>query len=304
MTLHNMTVRSGFLLESYRVPPNTEYMVDGFGNVVYEGISEKTEKEVWVKVIKKTSAAGCRVGQEVTALKRLTKSGARCTRLVDFLESGSHYYIVTRRGSDKVSLLEFLTIRGCCHELDARLLFHKILKAVDECHRAGVCHRALTLETIFVHLSGKGPVEIVDFSSASCAKEHTLFSEQPCLTAFTAPEVLAGQLYWGELADVWSLGVTLYALLIGKVPFGQGNQLALLQNIRSAEVDIPEHFSELARECLLKAMCTCAEDRPTVEEYLNHPWLRSDESDTPSRSSMSSSPDTSITSRSEDSEEL
>ncbi|KAJ9473295.1 putative CBL-interacting protein kinase 27 [Diplonema papillatum] len=285
----------GFMLSgTYAVEADGEVFADGHSSVSYKGTDKKKTKRggstVWVKVIEKKHRGGGpdeRAEREIAALRMLRKARAvGCATVVDFLQSRTKYFIVTSAPPAALSLLDHLQQHGVCTEAFARQVFKSAVKAVEDMHRSRVCHRALSLENVWLRDPAGTDVHIVDFSSASTAQPQALLSELPALNSFSAPEILARQLYTAEAADAWSLGAVLYALLVGKLPFSDASsQDGLLRCIRTNRRPVfPAGLSADARDLVSALLQICPEDRMRVEAALQHPWF---ESSSPSTSSCS-----------------
>ncbi|XP_038616475.1 testis-specific serine/threonine-protein kinase 5-like [Tachyglossus aculeatus] len=103
-------------------------------------------------------------------------------------------------------------------EEEARRLFRQLVSAVAHCHGSGIVHRDLKCENIL--LDECGFLKLTDFGFASrSARKNSLLSTFCGSVAYTAPEILMSKKYNGEQADLWSLGVILYAMVTGKLPF-------------------------------------------------------------------------------------
>eukprot|EP00659_Diplonema_papillatum_P013059 gene13059-20145_t len=272
----------GFVLAGrYKVASTKSGSADIFGSCTYDGVDLQSGVEVGVKVISKFGDNSSRAVQsEVDALTRLRKRRvAAGEQMVDFLQSRSKYYVVTRNGKKAAgTLLSSVSRHGPFSEHSARFTVREILKAVNDLHESGVCHRALTLQNIGVD-QYTGEAVIFDFSSASTASKKTLFNEQPALTSFTAPEVLARHTYWGEPADVWSLGMVFYAMLTGGMAFsGETRPEALLHLMRTTEVVYSPSLSASAADFLHSMLRVDPDERLSIAQLLRHPWLADDDS--------------------------
>ncbi len=91
--------------------------------------------------------------------------------------------------------------------------------------------------------------------------------------AYAAPELVTGQNYLGSEADVWSMGVLLYALLCGFLPFDDENISALYKKIQSGVYEKPAWLSRGSIDLLNCMLQTDPKKRITVEQLLGHPWL-------------------------------
>lgn len=90
---------------------------------------------------------------------------------------------------------------------------------------------------------------------------------------YVAPEVLADQGYDGKKADVWSIGVILYVLLAGFLPFDEPTIVALFAKIQSADFSYPSWFTPEAREVLDRILVVDPKKRISLKELKAHPWL-------------------------------
>ncbi|XP_068789874.1 testis-specific serine/threonine-protein kinase 5-like [Struthio camelus] len=186
----------------------------------------KRHRMVAIKVVSAATApAGyCKkfLPREIASLNATYKH-VNVIQLYETYRGRQHTYLVLELapGGD---LLEHVNAtsdrrrRPGLEEEEARRLFHQIVGAVAHCHRVGVVHRDLKCENIL--LDERGFVKLTDFGFASrCSPRSGLMSTFCGSVAYTAPEILLSKKYKGELADLWSLGVILYAMVAGRLPF-------------------------------------------------------------------------------------
>ena len=105
------------------------------------------------------------------------------------------------------------------------------------------------------------------------ANNDNLTDRRAC-PAYVAPEVLrSGRAYSGKAADVWSLGVLLYTMLVGRYPFNDAEHAFLFAKIARGQFAVPEALSSRAR-CLIRALLRRdPAERPEAEDVIRHPWI-------------------------------
>ncbi|XP_067416154.1 testis-specific serine/threonine-protein kinase 5-like [Emydura macquarii macquarii] len=157
-------------------------------------------------------------------------------QLYEMYRNSKRTYLVLELAS-RGDLLEHINAtsdrRECpgLEEEEARRLFRQIVSAVAHCHNVGIVHRDLKCENIL--LDERGFIKLTDFGFANhYALKNSLMSTFCGSVAYTAPEILMCKKYNGELADLWSLGVILYAMVTGKLPFKERQPHKMLHMIK------------------------------------------------------------------------
>lgn len=106
-----------------------------------------------------------------------------------------------------------------------------------------------------------------------CPQDDTLQDKHGC-PAYVSPEILiTSGVYSGKRADVWSLGVILYTMLVGRYPFHDAELTKLFAKIRQGMFAIPESLSPLAKCLLYSILRVDPKTRLSTEEILDHPWF-------------------------------
>jgi len=122
---------------------------------------------------------------------------------------------------DGPTLLDILQERDF-HPLEEHLvkeILEQLLSALQHCHKNGIFHRDLKLENIMMTNSGK--IKLLDFGLAAIGDQSSLFSEWVGSPDYAAPELFERIPYSGSRADIFSLGVVLFALATGVLPFSK-----------------------------------------------------------------------------------
>lgn len=185
------------------------------------------------------------------------------------------------RYADNGDLLDFVKNNGRVPEQQSWLWFRQMASGLHYLHGKNIAHRDLKCENIL--LSRKFNVKLADFGFARLCMDHEgrrVLSRTYCGSAmYAAPEVVAGTPYNPKLADVWSLGVILFIMLNGRMPFDDANLRKLLKDqmsrnwiFRSRVRDI---VSALAKNIVREILEPDITQRLTLNRVLTHEWVRS-----------------------------
>ncbi|KAI9022130.1 kinase-like domain-containing protein [Phycomyces nitens] len=155
----------------------------------------------------------------------------------------------------------------------AKSIFRQIASCVAHLDRLGVCHRDIKDENIVIDRNYQ--VKLIDFGSAVILPRH-YGENRPCLfekfygtVSFASPEILQSQLYRAEPAEVWSLGVLLYTILFGEVPF-HSPHMTLSGRYAQPKIRVSQKCMHLVNSMLEQS----PSNRPTIHQILTHPWLK------------------------------
>lgn len=150
--------------------------------------------------------------------------------------------------------------------------FTQLVGAVAYVHQQNCVHRDLKLENIL--LDKHENVKLLDFGFAREYEGKTNYLQTFCGTiCYSAPEMLKGEKYAGEKVDVWSLGIILYALLCGELPFDDDDDNVTRRKILTEEPKYPDHVPADALSLLKQLLSKRPFPRPSLTDILNHPFL-------------------------------
>ena len=261
----------------------------GLTSEVFKVKEIKTKNIYAAKVFKKQSPYFQREVDMLTALKEVNNpymihiknSGIGTIIREDETQNNKQYIILDY--APKGELTQYLIItRTPFSELHAKFIFYKILKGVQACHNAGICH--LDLKTDNILLDDSFIPKICDFGFA-IRNNGNLF-EFLGTERYAAPEILNKKAYDGFKADIFSLGVILINLISCKCGFGKAVQKDAYYNkimtkffnqywsILSNEIKEIQGFSEDLKSLYLKMVAYKPKERPTIDEILNHAWMK------------------------------
>jgi serine/threonine protein kinase len=159
-------------------------------------------------------------------------------------------------------------------ETQARIIFRQLISGVQYCHAHLVVHRDLKPENVMIDVSGN--VKISDFGLSNILKPGRLCTTFCGSPIYCPPEVVLQQQYNGTLVDVWSLGVMLYVMVTGGMPWRlERNVVKNMADLIAANYAIPDCLG-ISLECrlLIRMMLTAdSKKRATVAMIANHPWV-------------------------------
>jgi 5'-AMP-activated protein kinase catalytic alpha subunit len=92
----------------------------------------------------------------------------------------------------------------------------------------------------------------------------------PC---YAAPEMISGKRYSGDISDLWSVGIILYVMLCGFLPFDDENNKSLYKKILSGNYEIPPHVSDKARDLIKKLLTIEPSKRINIKQIKEHSWF-------------------------------
>jgi serine/threonine protein kinase KIN1/2 len=162
------------------------------------------------------------------------------TNMKDFTRSTYHWYLLSEyvRGGQ---MLDYIISHGRLKEKGARKFARQIGSALSYCHRQNIVHRNIKIENILI--SKTGDIKLVDFCCSSLYSRNERSIVQCGSTYFAAPEVIAGKPCIGPEVDVWSFGIVLYVMAVGKVAFDAPEMDDLRSKITKVTEEYPPWLS-------------------------------------------------------------
>lgn len=168
-------------------------------------------------------------------------------------------------------LQTFLESRRRLPEMETCRIFHQIVSGVEYCHRAKIIHRDLKLENIL--LDEEGIVKIADFGLSNTIKFGQKMNTNCGTPSYTSPEQIKGQDYVGSATDIWAMGVILFCLLCGFLPFEAASVAQLYYKIKHRLYKVGTFVSKEAMDLIDRCLTVDPMARCTLAEIRNHPWF-------------------------------
>ncbi|XP_049841096.1 serine/threonine-protein kinase SIK2-like isoform X2 [Schistocerca gregaria] len=230
-----------------------------------------TKTEVAIKIIDKSQldAANLRkVYREVDIMKTLDHP--HIINLYQVMETKNMIYIVSEYASQG-EIFDYIARFGRMSESAARRKFWQILSAVEYCHNKRVVHRDLKAENLL--LDANMNIKIADFGFSNYFTPGETLSTWCGSPPYAAPEVFEGKRYVGPEIDIWSLGVVLYVLVCGALPFDGSSLQSLRDRVLSGRFRIPYFMSSDCESLIRKMLVLDPCRRYTVEQIKRHRWM-------------------------------
>ncbi|KJE98206.1 CAMK/CAMKL protein kinase, variant [Capsaspora owczarzaki ATCC 30864] len=168
-------------------------------------------------------------------------------------------------------LFDYIVARQNLKEVEARRVFRQIISAVSYCHQSALIHRDLKPENLL--LDSDLNIKIIDFGFSNVYRTDMVLNTFCGSPYYAAPEMIVGQSYVGPEIDIWSMGVILYTLLCGHLPFDDDNLTRLYEKVLVGQFDLPETLSQMAKDLLVRMIRVEPGGRAPLEEIAKHPWV-------------------------------
>ena len=190
--------------------------------------------------------------------------------LYDIWENRGELYLVLEYVSGG-ELFDYVSSNGALPEEEAVRLFRQIIAGLSYCHRFNICHRDLKPENIL--LDGNRNIKLADFGMAALQPDGTWLNTSCGSPHYAAPEIIQGNQYRGDLADIWSTGIILFAMLNGFLPFDGGTLPNTLRMVKQGAYFLPPHLSPEAQDLIQRILQKRPERRITMHEIWVHPLV-------------------------------
>lgn len=170
-------------------------------------------------------------------------------------------------------LFHHICENGCLPESEAIRIFRQMISGLSYCHRFNICHRDLKPENILMDRNRN--IKIVDFGMAALQPANKWLNTSCGSPHYASPEVIRGQNYRGDKADVWSCGVILYAMLTGTLPFdSDGDYSEVIATVLAGEYTFPKGLSGFARDLISRMLQADPKQRIPMKAMWHHPLLK------------------------------
>uniref|UniRef100_A0A673K6H9 Serine/threonine-protein kinase n=1 Tax=Sinocyclocheilus rhinocerous TaxID=307959 RepID=A0A673K6H9_9TELE len=184
-------------------------------------------------------------------------------KLLEWFDHPGHYVMILERLDPCQDLHRLCEENGCLDESQAKKVLLQLIDALKHCESRGVFHRDVKPQNLLI-CTDTSEIKLLDFGCGHLLKDSE-YKEFAGTLSYAPPEWFHSHSYRAGPATAWSLGVTLYKLLCGSLPFKSARR------VRRLTVLYVTDCRQLIRWCLRAA----ADERPSLQDIQQHPWLRS-----------------------------
>lgn len=227
---------------------------------VYKAMDEKLNRMVAVKVLKpefredKTFIAKFRTEAQAAA----GLSHPNVVNVFDVGEDRGVYYIVMEL-VEGITLKDYINRKGKLSVKEATSIAIQVSLGLEAAHNRGIVHRDVKPQNIIISTDGK--VKLSDFGIAKATSSNTISSNVMGSVHYSSPEQVRGG-YSDYKSDIYSLGITLYEMVTGRVPFDGDTTVAIAIKHLQEEIEAPSKYTPNLPFSLEQIILKCTQKSP------------------------------------------
>ncbi|XP_052778157.1 serine/threonine-protein kinase NIM1-like [Mya arenaria] len=247
----------------------------GSGNFsqVKMGIHALTKEKVAIKILDKTKLdqkTQRLLSREISSMERLHHPNI--IRLYEVVETLAKLHIVMEYAGGG-ELFTKISNEGKLPEPEARHIFSQVAAAMEHMHSQNIIHRDLKAENVFY--AGNRSVKIGDFGFSTYTMPDSLLNTFCGSPPYAAPELFKDESYIGAYVDIWAMGIMLYFIVTGIMPFRADTVAKLKKCILDGSYIIPSYVSDSCQFLIRSTLKAVPQDRFTIQEIKDSEWLES-----------------------------
>ena len=239
---------------------------------VFLGIHEETQQKVAIKQINKSELnTDNLLIKEINIQKILFHP--YLTQMYCVIEKTENIFIITEY-CPKGDIISYLIENDIFDEPSSCKIFQQIISSLEYLHKNNICHRDIKPENIL--LTENLDAKLSDFGLSKFFKKNELLNTSCGSPIYAAPEMLQGKSYDGTKIDIWSLGISLYMMISGELPFSvedENDIKTLIDNVIKGYYKEPEFISPECKDLIRRMLETNPDKRITLDEIKRHKWV-------------------------------
>jgi 5'-AMP-activated protein kinase, catalytic alpha subunit len=208
-----------------------------------------------------------RIKREIKILK--VANHPNLISLYEIMETDKYYFFVMEHAPGG-ELSKYICDRGKLDEKTACRLFRQLMKGVEYLANMGCAHRDIKPSNIL--LKNDQELKLIDFGLGNFYSKGELLLTPCGSPCYAAPELVTGKTYNGISVDIWSSGITLFAMLCGHLPFNDDSRKELFRKIAACDYKMPDYLSPSAKDLIRKIFQANPNKRISLAEIKEHPW--------------------------------
>ena len=269
--LSRMTIAKRKNLGPYEI---IDLLKEGSSSKIYIAKSKYTNEIAAIKALSKSKLKNdlellLLIRKQIETLKILKHRNI--VNLYEVYETPKYFYLITEYIEGK-DLIDRLIRKKRFTEEQAQRIFFQLLDALIYMHKMNICHRNLRTEHILFDSSNRP--KIVGFGYSSFYESNKNIEGGYGSLCYTCPEIIDDNPYNPELADVWSLGVILYVLICGYLPFSDEDDIKNKSLISRGNIDFPKEISNKLKDLLRHMLDKNPKKRYNFQKIIKHPWIK------------------------------
>eukprot|EP00347_Sterkiella_histriomuscorum_P006969 403350750 len=210
-----------------------------------------------------------RVEREIKILKLIRHPNI--IQLYEIIETPKQLYLIMEYASGG-ELFDHIVANTKLKEKQACKYFQQIISGVEYLHQLNIVHRDLKPENLL--LDHENNIKLVDFGLSNTYEKGATLKTACGSPCYAAPEMIAGERYFGAKVDIWSCGVILYAMVCGYLPFEDPDTAKLYKKILKGDVQIPKFVSSQGKDLIKKILNTDPDTRYKANDIKTHSWYQ------------------------------
>lgn len=243
--------------------------------------SSRLGRDVAIKCINKQVAPRDFVEKflprELQALPHLKHENI--VRVYEILEASDGYVYIVMEAARNGDMLRYVQRRGALPESEIKQYFWQLTQAIKYCHTMNICHRDLKCENLLLDKDNKLLLTDFGFSKSMIFNGGTVVPSTTFCgsAAYAAPEIIRGHPYDPRMHDIWSMGVILYIMACGHMPFDDSNVRKMLKVQLRNQIRFPprvvDQLSDELKNLVRKMIQPDITKRATMDEITTHTFF-------------------------------
>lgn len=209
-----------------------------------------------------------RIRREMNILSKVNHPNI--IQLYEIIETNNYFYFVMEC-AEKGELSYYIESQDRLSEMEACKFFQQLVSAISYLHTIGCAHRDIKPSNILIDYNSD--IKLIDFGLGNLYDENEKLKTACGSPCYAAPEIISGEAYDPITVDIWSAGITLYAMLCGYLPFDDESKSVLYDKILACQYKMPKYVSPQAADLLNKILVRKVSDRLNIEQIKQHPWF-------------------------------